>query len=85
MAATSRLQLIRQLAQKTRIKNRTAAALLEHLVNTAIKEVKKNGTFVVPGLGRFVIRQRKARSGSGYVPDKSIQIKTVVKFKPAKC
>jgi len=48
--------------------------------------VKKSGTFVVPGLGRFVIRPRKARTGGSHLTNESIQIKpkTIVKFKPAK-
>ena len=62
-AGLTKTQLIRQLAEKTELPNKTAAAFLEHLADTAIKETKKNGIFVVPGLGRLVKAHRKARTG----------------------
>ena len=62
-AGLTKTQLIRQLAEKNEIPNKTAAAFLESLADTAIKETKKNGIFVVPGLGRLVKAHRKARVG----------------------
>ena len=53
-AGLTKTQLIRHLAEKTELNNKTAAAFLEHLADTAIKETKKSGVFVVPGLGRLV-------------------------------
>jgi DNA-binding protein HU-beta len=50
----TKTQLTRHLAEKLELNNKTAAAFLEHLADTAIKETKKNGVFVVPGLGRLV-------------------------------
>ena len=52
----TKTQLIRHLAEKTELNNKTAALFLEQLADTAIKETKKNGVFVVPGLGRLVNR-----------------------------
>ena len=43
--------------------NKTVAAFLEQLADVAVKETKKNGVFVVPGLGRLVKAHRKARVG----------------------
>src|SRR5215475_133199 len=82
----TKTQLIRQLAEKTELPNKTAAAFLEHLADTAIKETKKNGIFVVPGLGRLVKAHRKARVGRNPQTGEPIQIKakTVVKFRVAK-
>ena len=80
-------QKIRQhLAEKTELPNKTAAAFLEQLADTAIKETKKNGIFVVPGLGRLVKAHRKARVGRNPQTGEPIQIKakTVVKFRVAK-
>ncbi len=50
------------------------------------KETKKNGVFVVPGLGRLVKAHRKARVGRNPQTGEPIQIKakTVVKFRVAK-
>ena len=59
----TKTQLVRQLAEKMEVNNKMAAAFLENLADTAIKETKKNGVFVVPGLGRLVKAHRKARVG----------------------
>ena len=85
-AGLTKTQLIRQLAEKNEIPNKTAAAFLESLADTAIKETKKNGIFVVPGLGRLVKAHRKARMGRNPQTGEPIQIKakTVVKFRVAK-
>src|SRR5215470_10712400 len=82
----TKTQLIRHLAEKTELNNKTAAAFLEHLADTAIKETKKNGVFIVPGLGRLVKAHRKARMGRNPQTGEPIQIKakTVVKFRVAK-
>ena len=57
----TKTQLVRHLAEKIEVNNKTAAAFLEHLTDTAVKETKKNGIFVIPGLGRLVKAHRKAR------------------------
>jgi DNA-binding protein HU-beta len=82
----TKTQLARHLAEKVGVKNKTAASFLEHLADTAIKETKKSGVFVVPGLGRLVKSQRKARMGRHPRTGEPIQIKTktVVKFRVAK-
>jgi DNA-binding protein HU-beta len=48
--------------------------------------VKKNGVFVLPGLGRMVRVERKARVGRNPATGESIKIpaKKVVKFRVAK-
>ena len=85
-AGLTKTQLVRHLAEKIEVNNKTAAAFLEHLADTAIKETKKNGVFVVPGIGRLVKAHRKARVGRNPQTGEPIQIKakTVVKFRVAK-
>src|SRR4030095_16465229 len=61
----TKTQLVRHLAEKLETNNKTAAAFLEHLADTAIKETKKNGVFVVPSLGTFLQRARGG-AGGGY-------------------
>jgi nucleoid DNA-binding protein len=53
---------------------------------TAVKETKKNGVFVIPGIGRLVKAERKARIGRNPQTGAAIKIKakTVVKFRVAK-
>jgi DNA-binding protein HU-beta len=82
----TKTQLVREVAEKHGINNKTAAAFLEHLVELAIKETKKNGAFVVPGLGKLVKANRKARMGRNPQTGEAIKIpaKTVVKFRVAK-
>ncbi len=82
----TKTQLVRHLAGELETNNKTAAAFLETLANTAIKETKKNGVFVIPGLGRLVKSNRKARIGRNPQTGEPIKIpaKTVVKFRVAK-
>ena len=63
-----------------------AAAFLDSLAEVAIKETKKSGVFVVPGLGRLVKSNRKARMGRNPQTGEAIKIpaKVVVKFRVAK-
>jgi len=78
--------LVRHMAEKLEITNKQAAAGLELLAETAIKETKKNGVFVIPGIGRLVKAERKARIGRNPQTGAAIKIKakTVVKFRVAK-
>ena len=82
----TKTQLTRHLAEKLGTNNKTAAAFLENLADVAIKETKKNGVFVVPGIGRLVKSNRKARIGRNPQTGEAIKIaaKTVVKFRVAK-
>ncbi len=82
----TKVQLVRHLAEKVGTNNKTAAAFLEKLADTAVKETKKSGVFVMPGLGRLVKAQRKARVGRNPQTSEPIHIKakTVVRFRVAK-
>src|ERR1043166_8473897 len=79
-------QLVRSLAETCETNNKTARSMLECLASTAITEVKKNGVFVLPGIGRLVRVERKARMGRNPATGESIKIpaKKVVKFRVAK-
>ena len=79
-------QVVAHLAEKAGIPKKTAASVLEELVTLATKEAKKSGQFVVPGLGKAVKANRKARTGRNPQTGEPIQIpaKTVVKFRLAK-
>ena len=62
------------------------ASFLELLAETAVKETKKNGEFTIPGIGKLVKAERKARLGRNPQTGETIKIKakTVVKFRVAK-
>ena len=54
--ATTRMtqtQLVRTLAESCDVNNKVSRSMLDCLASTAISEVKKNGVFVLPGLGRL--------------------------------
>jgi DNA-binding protein HU-beta len=78
--------LTRHMAEKLELTNKQSAAFLDLLAETAIKETKKNGVFVIPGIGRLVKAERKARMGRNPQTGQAIKIKakTVVKFRVAK-
>lgn len=79
-------QLVRQLAERCEVNNKVARGFLDELAKTAITETKKNGVFVLPGIGRLVKANRKARMGRNPATGEAIKIaaKTVVKFRVAK-
>jgi DNA-binding protein HU-beta len=84
--AMTQTQIIKAMAEACGIPNVKAREVLTFLSDTAIKEVKKNGLFVVPGLGRLVRVDRKARMGRNPATGEAIKIaaKKVVKFRIAK-
>ena len=82
----TKTQLVRLMAEKIEITNKQAAAFLGSLAEVALAQTKKNGVFVVPGLGRLKKVQRKARTGRNPQTGEPIKIKakTVAKFYLAK-
>jgi DNA-binding protein HU-beta len=88
MAATrmTQTQLVKSLAESNGVSNKQMKEILEKLAATAIGEVKKNGVFVLPGIGRLVRQDRKARTGRNPATGETIKIpaKKVVKFRVAK-
>lgn len=79
-------QLMTTLAEKTGLAKKDVVSFMEKVVELGYKEVKSNGEFVMPGFGKLVKIQRKARTGRNPLTGAEIQIpaKTVVKFKVAK-
>ncbi len=77
-------QIITQLADKVDLPKKTAATFLETLAAIAYKEAKNS--FTLPGLGKLVLVNRKARMGRNPQTGATIKIpaKKVVKFRVAK-
>jgi DNA-binding protein HU-beta len=86
MAAKSltKAQILDHLAKKTDTTKKLAAQFLEELVSLAHKEAKKS--FVLPGLGKLVVIDRKERMGRNPATGAQILIpaKKVLKFRIAK-
>lgn len=79
-------QFVSLIAEKAGITKAAADGILDIIATTAVNETKKNGQFVLPGLGKLVKSQRKARMGRNPQTGVAIKIpaKTVVKFRVAK-
>ena len=82
----TKTQLVRHMAEKLEITSKQAGNFFQTLAETAVKETKKNGEFTIPGLGKLVKAERKARIGRNPQTGEAIKIKakTVVKFRVAK-
>jgi DNA-binding protein HU-beta len=78
--------IVRELAETTGVNNKVSKQYLESLSELAIRETKKNGVFILPGIGRLVRAERKARVGRNPATGEAIKIpaKKVVKFRIAK-
>ena len=78
--------IVKELAETTGVNNRVAKQFMESLAQLAVRETKKNGIFVMPGIGRLVRAERKARTGRNPATGEEIKIpaKRVVKFRVAK-
>lgn len=86
MAKMTKSALLNALAEKAELSRKQVAAFLDAMAELAYKEVKQNGMFPVPGIGKLVKVNRKARMGRNPATGQSIQIpaKTVVKFRVTK-
>ncbi len=77
-------QVISHLAGKADMAKKQVLGVVETLVALAYKEAKN--TFTIPGLGKIVLVNRKARMGRNPQTGEAIKIpaKRVVKFRVAK-
>ena len=82
--AMTKSQILTELAEATDLPKKKMVEVLEALMALAYREAK-NG-FTIPGLGKLVLRDRKARIGRNPQTGEAIQIpaKTVLKFRIAK-
>jgi DNA-binding protein HU-beta len=82
--AMTKSQITDQLAKKLCTTKKVAAQFLEELAGLAYKEAKNS--FTLPGIGKLVLVQRKARMGRNPATGEAIRIlaKKVVKFRVAK-
>ncbi len=85
-AKMTQSQFIKQLAEKVGVTTKIAKAFTTEYANSAIAETKRNGVSVLPGIGRLVKVDRKARMGRNPATGETIKIpaKKVVKFRVAK-
>lgn len=77
-------KILEELANATGLKKKEVAGVLESLTELAYAQV--NAGFVIPGIGKLAVVQRKARLGRNPATGESIKIpaKKVLKFRIAK-
>ena len=82
--AMSKSQIAAHIASKFDLKKKVAVNVLEEIATLAYREAKNS--FTLPGIGKLVLVDRKARMGRNPATGESISIpaKTVVKFRVAK-
>lgn len=82
--ALSKSQLASELAAMSGITKKAGAEMLDHLATLAYKHAKNN--FTLPGIGKLVLINRKARTGRNPATGAPIQIpaRKVVKFRVSK-
>lgn len=83
-AKMTKSQISAHMAEKSEISKKQAAQFMEELANLAYKQAKNS--FTIPGIGKLVLVNRKARLGRNPATGQEIQIpaKKVVKFRVAK-
>ena len=86
MAKLTKSQILEVLSNETGMSKKDVNNFLTALATLGYKEVKKSGEFVLPGFGKMVKMNRKARMGRNPATGDQIKIpaKTVVKFRLAK-
>jgi DNA-binding protein HU-beta len=82
--ALTKSQIAAALAEKAEISKKQAVAILEEIAGLAYKQAKNS--FTLPGIGKLVLVNRKARMGRNPATGEAIKIpaKKVVKFRVAK-
>lgn len=85
-AKLTQSQMVKELAGATGTTTKQAKQFVTVFAELAVKETKKSGMFVIPGIGRLVRVDRKARMGRNPATGEAIKIpaKKVVKFRVAK-
>jgi len=82
--ALTKSQIAAEIAEKNGLTKKQAVEILEHIAALAYKHAKDS--FTIPGLGKIVLVNRKARIGRNPATGETIKIKAkkVVKFRVAK-
>jgi DNA-binding protein HU-beta len=82
----TKAQVVNHMADKTGLSKKQVAGFMDDLQSLAAKEAKKNGAFVIPGVGKVRLVNRKARMGRNPQTGEPIKIaaKRVVRLRAAK-
>ena len=59
----TKTQIVAQMSETMQVPKKQAAAWFKSIAELAVKETKRTGQFVIPGIGKLVKAKRKARKG----------------------
>ncbi|HOX46114.1 MAG TPA: HU family DNA-binding protein [Myxococcota bacterium] len=84
--AMTKAQIVSHMAGKFEMPKKTVSAFFDELAELGYGQAKKVGMFLLPGFGKLVLAQRKARMGRNPATGEAIKIpaKRVVKIRVAK-
>ena len=84
--ALTKSQIVAHFAEKFDLSKKSAGMILDEVATFATSETKKTGSFILPGVGKLVISNRKARMGFNPATGEQIKIpaKRVVKMRLSK-
>jgi DNA-binding protein HU-beta len=79
-------EVVNHIAAKFELTRVQTKEIFNELSELAARQVKKNGEFILPGFGKMVLAQRKAREGRNPATGETIKIpaKTTLKFRLGK-
>ena len=79
----TKAQIVSHFANKFELTKKEAADVINEYADLAVAQTKKNGAFVLPGIGKLSKVKRKARKGRNPATGEEIKIpaKTVVKMR----
>jgi DNA-binding protein HU-beta len=77
---------VAHMSGRLELTKKQVAAFMDELQALAVKEAKKSGAFVIPGIGKVVLSNRKARMGRNPQTGEPIKIaaKRVVRIRAVK-
>ena len=84
--AMTKSQVVADLAEAHELPKKKMGEIFDGIFDLAVNQVKKTGSFTLPGFGKLVKVQRKARMGRNPATGESIKIaaKTSAKFRLSK-
>lgn len=82
----NKTEFVGEVAEKLGVTKKEAAPKVEAVFNVIVETLTKGESILIPGVGKFEVRERAARKGRNIQTGEEIEIPAskAVKFKPAK-
>lgn len=79
-------EVLKHFSEKFEMKRADVKSFFDELSQLAVKEVKKNDEFMLPGFGKLALARRKARTGRNPQTGEAVKIpaRTTLKFRLGK-